>query len=267
MSTTILKNHVLYADYRSVVEICKPLEEINTHGFIFIRHFRDGRFIDLSNQIEWSDHFLNKYMQQKYPSSAITDHMFIAEGISLWSLNKENIIWQEGENFFDFGNGISIAINKEKYTDIFCFYTHKDQLQMNEFYISNLGLLRKFSDYFLEKAAPLIKRELRDPLITPGIYSKNKPVINKDEKEKLLNKFLSVIDPAYQHIKKAGRITPRELNCINLCAKGKSAKQIGKELFLSSRTVETHLKNARLKLECSNLAELISIVIKYYDQK
>lgn len=264
MSTSILKNHVLYTDYHAITEICKPLEKINTCGFIFMRHFREGHFIDLSNQIEWSDHFLNNYMQEKYPASSISDHMFIAEGISLWSLNQDNLIWREGKDFFNFGNGISIAIPKEKYIDIFCFYTHKNHYEMNKFYISNLELLKKFSEFFLEKAQPIIKRGLRDPLTIPKCYSKNAVMMDQEKKEKSLNEFLCTIDPAYRRIIKAHRITDRELACIHLCAKGKSARQIGEELFLSNRTVETHLKNARLKLECANLAELVSIVTQYY---
>lgn len=265
MSTSILKKHVLYTDYRSVTEICKPLEKINTCGFIFMRHFRDGRFIDLSNQMEWSDYFLNNYMQKKYPATAISDHMYIAKGVSLWSLNQNNMIWREGEDLFNFGNGISIAINKEKYTDIFCFYTHQDHYEMNDFYISNLALLKKFSDYFLEKAQPLIKRGFHNPLVTPKDYSKNINPVDQKKKEKSLNEFLCTIDPTYRRIIKTRQITNKELACIHLCAKGKSAKQIGEELFVSSRTVETHLKNAKLKLECANLAELISIVVKYYE--
>jgi DNA-binding CsgD family transcriptional regulator len=267
MSTTLLKNHVLYTDYRSISEICAPLEKINTHGFIFMRHFREGHFIDLSNQLEWSDFFLNRYMQKEYPQGSVNDHMFIADGVSLWTLNRDNLIWREGETYFNFGNGISIAINTDKYTDIFCFYAKYSQYEINRFYISNIGLLKKFSEYFLEKAEPIIKRGMRNPLMTPDPYLNKKLPASENSEVTMVNEFLSTIDPAYRRIMKNQPISERELQCIKLCAGGNSAAQAADTLFISKRTVEAHLRNARLKLECANLSELVSIVLQYYDSR
>lgn len=53
-------------------------------------------------------------------------------------------------------------------------------------------------------------------------------------------------------------LSQRELECVNLLAKGKTAKEIGIQLNLSYRTVEFYLDNARLKLQCTNRYELIA---------
>lgn len=263
MTTTLFKNHVLYTDYRKVTEICEPLAKINTLGFIFMRYFRSGYFIDLSNQLDWSDYFLNRYMQEKYSAASITNHMLITEGISLWSLNKDNIIWQEGANEFGFGNGVSIFIKKKHYTDIFCFYSKKEHYEMNEFYISNIQLLKKFSNYFLEKAQPIIRQGIKEPLPIPKIYRSQQFLKSPENQTQAAHDLLTIIDPAYQRILKSEKITQRESECIQQCAKGKSAQEAGKALCVSRRTVETHLNNAKLKLECANLSELIAIVMQY----
>jgi len=43
------------------------------------------------------------------------------------------------------------------------------------------------------------------------------------------------------------RITLREKQCLELMDKGYSLKEIGKELLLSHRTIETHINNIKHK--------------------
>ncbi len=53
--------------------------------------------------------------------------------------------------------------------------------------------------------------------------------------------------------------------CIKLLVQGKTGTEIGELLFLSKRTVETHLKNSKrkLNLKCgANKADLISELYK-----
>lgn len=68
MKTTIhnLTKHVMYQRYGDIVSICKPLRHLGIDGFIFMRHFPDGSFIDLSNQMDWSDKFLRSYFLGKH---------------------------------------------------------------------------------------------------------------------------------------------------------------------------------------------------------
>lgn len=56
-------------------------------------------------------------------------------------------------------------------------------------------------------------------------------------------------------------LTARELQVIRLCAKGYSASQIAEELFISTRTVETHKNNIFKKLGFSRTTELIKYAL------
>ncbi len=51
-------------------------------------------------------------------------------------------------------------------------------------------------------------------------------------------------------------ITIRELDIIRNLAMGKTSKQIGKELFISNHTVDTHRRNLMKKLDCKSVVEL-----------
>jgi DNA-binding NarL/FixJ family response regulator len=44
---------------------------------------------------------------------------------------------------------------------------------------------------------------------------------------------------------------------MRLVAMGSTSRQIGTELFLSSRTVEMHVQNSMLKLQCRTRAEAV----------
>jgi DNA-binding NarL/FixJ family response regulator len=57
---------------------------------------------------------------------------------------------------------------------------------------------------------------------------------------------------------KAVLLTQRERHIIALIADGRSAKEIGRKMDLSPRTVERHIEDCRNKLRARNRAELIT---------
>lgn len=56
---------------------------------------------------------------------------------------------------------------------------------------------------------------------------------------------------------KASLLTKREIEIMVLLANGKTSIEIGKELFISNHTVNTHRKNITKKLKTKNISELI----------
>ena len=52
-------------------------------------------------------------------------------------------------------------------------------------------------------------------------------------------------------------LTPRELEVARLAARGHTAAEIGRQLFIGTRTVETHLAHACAKLGCHSKRELV----------
>ena len=57
-------------------------------------------------------------------------------------------------------------------------------------------------------------------------------------------------------------LTSREIEILKLIAQGHTNKEIGEQLFISHRTVDTHRTNLMKKLEVSNIAGLIRFAIK-----
>lgn len=57
------------------------------------------------------------------------------------------------------------------------------------------------------------------------------------------------------------QLSSRELEILQLLATGKTNKDIGKELFISKYTVDTHVKNIKEKLNLNKKGELIRFVL------
>jgi len=57
-------------------------------------------------------------------------------------------------------------------------------------------------------------------------------------------------------------LSERELEIIQLVTEGLSSNEIGKKLFISPRTVDTHRNNILQKLDLPNIASLVSFAYK-----
>ncbi|MBB5053048.1 DNA-binding CsgD family transcriptional regulator [Afipia massiliensis] len=57
-------------------------------------------------------------------------------------------------------------------------------------------------------------------------------------------------------------LTAREIEVLKLVATGHSAEQAAKKLRLSKRTVEVHIRTARLKLGATNATHAVVLALK-----
>ena len=55
-------------------------------------------------------------------------------------------------------------------------------------------------------------------------------------------------------------LTPREVDCLNALATGRTVKVVARDLDLSHRTVEFYLKNLKTKFGCATKCELLAVV-------
>lgn len=58
-------------------------------------------------------------------------------------------------------------------------------------------------------------------------------------------------------------LTPRELEILRLIALGHTNNEIGRQLYLSVRTVESHRANVQRKIQCSTRAELVRYALEH----
>lgn len=90
----------------------------------------------------------------------------------------------------------------------------------------------------------------------------NQQYFSSDVTLSLLNKKTTKLS-AFQSDTKMAELTRREIEILKLIADGFSNKEIGEQLFISHRTVDTHRTNLMNKLEVNNIAGLIRYAISH----
>ena len=85
--------------------------------------------------------------------------------------------------------------------------------------------------------------------------AQNKKYLTQSISGIILNELISGFD-------ETSELTSRENEVLQLIAEGKSSKEIGKMLFLSSKTVDAHRKNIMDKLNLHTIPELTKYAIK-----
>lgn len=104
----------------------------------------------------------------------------------------------------------------------------------------------------------VLKDAAADELITAiKTVSANQKYVCQKVSGIILNEFFN--NP--QENEESG-LSKRETEILQLIAEGKSSKEIGELLFLSSKTVDTHRKNIMDKLELRTLPELTKYAIR-----
>lgn len=124
------------------------------------------------------------------------------------------------------------------------------------------SLVKKFMDigadgYLLKNAD---RHVLVDTIKKVAAGEKHFPADLLKEKDSPVKKAIE--NPSEALIK--SQLTEREIEILSLIAQGYSNKEIGDQLFISHRTVDTHRTNLMKKLDVNNIAGLIK---KSYELK
>jgi DNA-binding NarL/FixJ family response regulator len=108
----------------------------------------------------------------------------------------------------------------------------------------------------------LLKSDLTDCLAKAvKAVSEGKRFLTPKVSEIVLEGFLKTRSQHQQGERAAARITPREIEIVQLLAEGKTNKEIAAALGITVRTVETHRSKIMLKLGLHSLTELIHYAI------
>ena len=90
-------------------------------------------------------------------------------------------------------------------------------------------------------------------------------MVNKGEsliEPVLATKVLDKFSELARHEKPDHNLTPRELQIITLLADGKTNKELASELFISEKTVKTHITHIFEKLKVRDRTEAVMCALK-----
>lgn len=261
-----LEEHITLTSSDAVKTICAPLSSsLNTNYFSYVRRFVDGSEFCLTTDAQWTSLFLKEKLYNLVGSN--TGNVGCIESgsqikILPWAMIDSKISSIQ-KSFSNISIGITIANIKPKYTDFYYFGTYSHEKWMSEFYLSNTDLLLRFCNYFHEQASDLLKlSEKNENLIyLPNTFSQKTKSNNI-----LIDEFLKDTQVKKHTVNTPGGLVPitkKEMQCMQLLCQGSNAREIAEHLFLSQRTVETHINNIKNKVNITSKSDLIKLFVKH----
>lgn len=274
-----LENKAWFKAREDIELICKPLfAQTPIRAVQYNRIYKDGSRTILSNNNDLVIHGYVKpdaKIKQLYTTGLRGTERYVftqswAEHIqdsTISTLVKSQL--REEHDLFNFKSEFDIVENHSNYEEVLAFWMPGELMGMDNFYVNNLNTLELFRLYFLDKARSLIETVDMDRVVKPWrilnpetIYinqlNSNSVILRKLQEPKLADKLK--IMPKKFYFKSNGTddyLTKREIELTLQLIRGKSNTEAAKNLFISPRTVETHLKSLRLKTGIQDRQSLV----------
>jgi DNA-binding CsgD family transcriptional regulator len=250
-----------------LITICEPLFASKITTFAYFRFFENGRYLYLCNDAKWVEYCLQNVQDNNTALGQEICHAKQDEFYCfLWPTTPKDELLTALYNF-DIWNGLSIFKKLQDSVELWGFASSRESHFMPNFYINNIENLKDFTRLFNQKAKILIDTTDQNKLAiyknaVHDSYNFNDPYISKQ-----INSFILATDiKKYPIITSKGEVflSMRERQCLNYLSFGKTAKEIGKELNISYRSVELYLQNVKSKLGYSKKSEVIAAYKKSY---
>lgn len=255
-------SHPFLSSSNDLNEICKPLfESSDINYFLYSKIFRDSRCIWLCTNSNWLKHFCDmKYYNIGTFEQSIDQYV---SGMYLWSGVYNNVL-QDAKQNFDIDNGVTLIDNSIDFCEFYHFASSRNNQSINDFYINNPDLLKRFIFYFKEKADALIQQASKNSIVLP-MPIKIEPLIGaKIESQHALKNLYDRISCKTYHLNSKynnAMLTKKEVECLFWLCQGKSSEEISLILSISTPTVLNNIdiiKNKTMVQSSLKLTEIAS---------
>jgi DNA-binding CsgD family transcriptional regulator len=228
--------------------------------FTYHRIDKEGKYTVLVDRPDWAEH----YVQEKY----YLDDPFLREmGVYRPGFcfledhgpeERYQRILKAGSEKFHLDTTVLLIEKQGDFVEFFGFSGNKTDCLLEKLYLNHPELLKSFGSYFKTELADLLiqmRTEASLLLDLKGNDFFRPELIQPSIKQELQCAYLKGIGRE-QDVLRAGLLSQREKECLMMLLQGKSAKETGVLLKLSSRTVESYLENTKNKLCCFSKQDL-----------
>lgn len=235
-------------------EIAEPLfssTEIN--NFSYLKFVRDGSVLNLTTEHKWIEQrFIDKIPYRILFKDSLSKSSINNPQMYLWP-NETNNPLLNALKQKNIGNGCNIYIYNTEFIEVFSFATSLEKENMMNFYVNDFNMLKSFIIYFKEKINNIMKLDTFN-LIRADVEF---PILEQLNHKYDKGIFYDSISPKKVEINKNNYLTIKEIECCYHLMHGESIKSTALKTGLSPRTIETHLNNAKFKLNCHTKIDLI----------
>jgi DNA-binding CsgD family transcriptional regulator len=260
-SINLKNSHLFLTASPDIDEIIHPLKDaFGVTSIVYQRNFNDGSEIRLSNQPAWLKHF---YEQGYYRVSGFEKHPDqYQSGLVVWSHLSHHQPILTAARSFDIDHGMTLIKKTDDGCEFYFIGTTHNRPYTTNLLLNHQDFLQRFTLYFKEQAVSLLKTAYMQRLT---IANKYEHVISDEQgipfKTTSAN-FAQALTLKKIHLANNTVLSGREMSCAKLLLQGMTARGIAERLFISPRTVETHLQHLKQKLNCRTKAELVNQLLR-----
>jgi len=250
--------------------ICSPLKQFGITFFAFAKTYKDYSQVNFSTHGNWLQYLFTNNLH--YLGSFDGFPEWYRSGYAIWSSLIERTIFEEGYNFGNIGNGITITRPTEDGCEFFHFGSDIQNETILNFYFNNLDLLNRFISYFKEKTLTIINQAPRfqipaatDSTLLNQIQARILPLDIYNSKNSSIEEFIQNTAMKHYYLtvdNRDIRLSKREVDCLRLLTLDDTAEANADQLFISRRTVEKHINNIKYKIGCHTKHGLISKILE-----
>jgi len=255
------------------------LFDIKTLGYR--KFYLDGTSFGFSN-----NDVLTKFWQEKFDKKIIPNYANEVSSV----VNREKMHFfrmgiPDPQNLFlscmydlNIWNTLSFYRKSPDGVEGFYFASTKENQKIIESYLNNMNLFDRFSLYFKNKISDIMSeadmKNASSLTVSPKSFILNNT--GEDAKkfslqDQRIKDFIELtpLHKFYLNIKgQEVSLSGQEFKCLALLSRGKSAKEVGSILNISSRTVEGYLENIKNKTKVCSRSRLIDLfILDFYKTK
>lgn len=259
---------------KSICEKISPLVEplsqlFNVHTFGYRKFFPDGTSFSVASNYEWM-----KFSQETFDDKIIPNYeneiSSVLKGGKSYFLRigepDRNNLFLSTLYDFDIWNTLSLYKKSGACVEGFYFTSTRQNEGIIEEYTNNMILFERFSFYFKGKFSDILPEKSMQSFstftVSPKTFQQPSSLLSLQSQD--IRNFISET-PIHKFFLHTGRqdvgLSSQEFKCLALLSRGKTAKEIGRALTLSSRTVESYIENIKCKLDVRSRGQLIDLFI------
>ncbi len=242
-----IKKHSSLILTNEISQITNPLLKHNTSYFCFVRIFKDRSRICLTNNAAWHTHFCT---DRQYIKDAFEQPISEYDNSTLtWSSIANTDIESDLSVNFNVIPTVTVIEKGNHFCDFYHYGSPANNYKANS--SDNIEDLERFVFSFKDKANSLIHNS--DLIVFPEWQNFQ----SLEKTSSLSTPALDINKYLFNDGKICTYLTKKEIECLKLIVRGKSADEIALIFNLSRRTVESHIDNMKQKFNCVKVAQLI----------
>ncbi len=246
---------------QKINKLTEPLQRhFGINYFCYQRVSNAGEWTLLSNNADWLHHSADKRFYLCDPS--LVNPELCQSGFSFPETHQhadfQNALISDAVSLYDLCHTLAIIERTSAGCEYYFFTAPTGHAQVYNHYLNNMHLLRyTFSEYFktqlARELATLDDHAVDIKLAKQALYGDKDNVLAVADTQSAAANFLADI----KQMPVTVMLTPREQECLQLYRQGNTAKDTGRLLGISPRTVEYHLENIKQKYGCRNKRDLL----------